>query len=58
MATFLQLIPRLRDASVEFVIIGGFAAILHGGCRQTSDLDIVALEGGPPPPIGMIRTPD
>lgn len=42
MATFLQLIPRLRNAGVEFVIIGGVAAIAHGGCRQTADLDVVA----------------
>jgi hypothetical protein len=42
MATFLQLIPRLREAGVEFVIIGGVAAIAHGAERNTMDLDIVA----------------
>lgn len=42
MATFLQLIPRLREAGVEFVIIGGVAALAHGASRQTLDLDIAA----------------
>jgi hypothetical protein len=42
MATFLQLIPRLRDAGVEFVIIGGVAAVAHGALRNTMDLDIAA----------------
>jgi len=42
MATFLQLIPRLREAGVEFVIIGGVAAIAHGAERNTMDLDIAA----------------
>ena len=42
MATFLRLIPRLREAGVEFVIIGGVAAIAHGARRNTIDLDIAA----------------
>src|SRR6266704_3124794 len=42
METFLRLIPRLRDAGVEFVIIGGVAAITHGSVRQTFDLDVAA----------------
>src|SRR4051794_18577016 len=42
MPTFLSLIPRLRDAGVEFVIIGGVAAITHGSSRITFDLDVVS----------------
>jgi hypothetical protein len=37
-----ELLRRLVDAGVEFVIIGGFAAIAHGARRTTLDLDIVA----------------
>ncbi len=42
MTTFLRLIPRLREAGVEFVIIGGVAAIFHGVEAVTMDLDVVA----------------
>jgi hypothetical protein len=42
MTSFLQLIPRLREAGVEFVIIGGVAAIFHGVENATMDLDVVA----------------
>ena len=45
MTSFLRLIPRLRDAQVEFVIIGGVAAIFHGAERATMDLDIAAPMG-------------
>src|SRR5882757_2075087 len=42
MATFLDLIPRLREAGIEFVVIGGVAALAHGAERATQDLDIVS----------------
>jgi hypothetical protein len=42
MVNFLRLIPRLRDAGVEFVVIGGVAAAFHGVEAATMDLDIVA----------------
>ena len=42
MTSFLQLIPRLREARVEFVIIGGVAAIFHGVENATMNLDVVA----------------
>jgi len=42
MSSFLRLIPRLREAGVEFVIIGGVAAIFHGVENATMDLDIIA----------------
>jgi predicted nucleotidyltransferase len=35
------LLRRLEDASVEFVVIGGIAAIAHGSPQITQDLDIV-----------------
>lgn len=36
------LVRALVDANVEFIVIGGVAAILHGVSRVTSDLDIAA----------------
>lgn len=38
----LALLERLTDAGVEFCIIGGIAAVLHGATRMTVDLDIAA----------------
>ncbi|HEY0350381.1 MAG TPA: hypothetical protein VGC60_19755 [Pyrinomonadaceae bacterium] len=41
MATrFDELIPLLAQAQVEFIIIGGVAARVHGSARLTEDLDI------------------
>ena len=37
---FVQLIQALVDAEVEFVIIGGWCAILHGSSYSTQDLDV------------------
>ncbi len=34
-----QLLQRLCDADVDFVVIGGFAALLHGSTLVTRDLD-------------------
>jgi hypothetical protein len=42
MASFLRLIPRLHEAGVEFVVIGGVAAIFHGAEYVTMDLDVAA----------------
>jgi predicted nucleotidyltransferase len=36
-----QLLRVLADAGVEFVVIGGVAAAMHGSARATYDLDIV-----------------
>lgn len=33
-------VQRLCDAGVEFVVIGGWAAIFHGSAHVTNDLDI------------------
>ncbi len=38
----LALLERLTDAGVEFCIVGGIAAVLHGATRSTVDLDIAA----------------
>jgi len=38
---FLDLLNQLYDHRIDFVIVGGVAAALHGGSRVTFDLDIV-----------------
>lgn len=38
-----QLLQRLCDADVDFVIVGGFAAMLHGSSMLTRDLDVCAI---------------
>jgi hypothetical protein len=38
---FFALLRALADRGVEFVVIGGFAVILHGVERYTKDIDIV-----------------
>ncbi len=37
------LLQRLCDAEIDFVIVGGFAAILHGSSLLTRDLDVCAV---------------
>ena len=38
-----RLLQQLCDADIEFVIVGGFAAMLHGSSMLTRDLDVCAL---------------
>lgn len=38
---FIEILNELHDHGVDFVIVGGVAAALHGGARVTFDLDIV-----------------
>jgi hypothetical protein len=38
-----QLLERLFDAEIEFVIVGGFAAVLHGSTLVTRDLDVCTV---------------
>jgi hypothetical protein len=38
---FERLLRALSAARVEYIIVGGFAATLHGSARLTEDLDIV-----------------
>jgi len=40
-SNFLEILSRLHDHHVEFVIVGGVAASLHGSSRVTFDLDVV-----------------
>lgn len=40
-ADLSQIIPPLVAAEVEFILIGGMAAILHGSARVTFDVDVV-----------------
>ncbi|MFQ6036155.1 MAG: nucleotidyltransferase [Sedimentisphaerales bacterium] len=37
---FLNLLERLVNAGVDFVIVGGFAGVVHGCTYVTQDLDI------------------
>ena len=36
------LLQKLADAGFEFVVVGGFASVLHGSAYVTDDLDICA----------------
>ena len=38
---FEALLRALHDGGVEFIVVGGFAATLHGSPRLTRDLDVV-----------------
>jgi hypothetical protein len=38
-----RLLQRLCDANIDFVIVGGFAATLHGSSLVTRDLDVCAI---------------
>ena len=41
MTDFAALIRRLVDAEIEFILIGGVAATVHGSVRLTRDIDLV-----------------
>ncbi len=43
MHDFSQLLRRLSDSGLDFVIVGGFAAISHGASFLTRDVDICAV---------------
>lgn len=38
----IELLKALLDARVEFIVVGGVAAIAHGSSQFTKDLDVVA----------------
>jgi hypothetical protein len=40
MSNFEDLVDRLIRAQMEFVIIGGFAALAHGASMMTEDVDV------------------
>ena len=37
------LLQRFADANLEFVIVGGYAGVLHGSSLVTNDLDVCAV---------------
>jgi predicted nucleotidyltransferase len=43
MQDFNQLLHRLADSGLEFVIVGGYAAVTYGSSLVTRDLDICAV---------------
>lgn len=45
MTDFERLLNILSSSNVEFVIVGGVAATIHGSARLTTDLDIVHERG-------------
>jgi hypothetical protein len=40
MQNLAELTKRLIDSNVEFVLVGGFAALAHGALRSTRDVDV------------------
>lgn len=40
MTDFVKLLGVLADADVEFIIVGGVAATVHGSSRLTQDVDV------------------
>jgi len=38
-----QLLQRLSEAGIEFVLVGGYAAVSHGSAYVTRDVDICAV---------------
>ena len=41
MIDFPKLLQLLTEHKVEFIVVGGVAAVIHGSSRLTQDLDIV-----------------
>jgi predicted nucleotidyltransferase len=37
---FASLIRRLSDVGIDFILIGGIAATVHGSARLTRDVDV------------------
>ena len=40
---FLAILQRLREHDVDFIVVGGICAVLHGAPVATFDLDVVHL---------------
>lgn len=43
MSDLRTLLQRLADAGIDFVLVGGYAAMLHGSSLLTRDLDVCAI---------------
>ena len=41
MSLYLPLFKALNDADVKYVVVGGFATVLHGYARLTMDVDLI-----------------
>ena len=46
MTDFAGLLRVLNESGVEFIVIGGVAAAIHGAIRTTRDLDVVYARTG------------
>ena len=53
MSDLQRLLQRLDDAGIDFVLVGGYAAVLHGSSLLTRDLDVCAVLT--PATIGKLR---
>lgn len=47
MTDFEALLQRLTDHDVDFILVGGVAATVHGSARLTQDLDVVYGRSAP-----------
>jgi predicted nucleotidyltransferase len=43
---FEKILPALAAGRVEFIVVGGFAGIVHGAARTTFDVDLVYARTG------------
>lgn len=43
MANLNNLLQRLLQSGIDFVLIGGYAAVVHGSSQVTQDIDICAV---------------
>lgn len=43
MPTLHHILQRLADSGVDFVVVGGYAGVLHGSSLVTRDLDLCAV---------------
>ena len=41
MSLFLPIFRALNDAGARYVVVGGFAVVLHGHARLTADIDLI-----------------
>jgi hypothetical protein len=47
MTRFSEILRRLEEAGVEFIVVGGLAAVAHGSVRFTQDVDVVYARNVP-----------
>lgn len=46
MTNFRQLLHLLSESKIDFILVGGMAATVHGATRLTQDIDIVYSRAG------------